>query len=77
MKSTGIVCKVDGLGRIVFPTELRRMLDITEKNSLEVYVDGASIVLEKYQPACIFCGDAEGVINFKGKSVCPNCVREL
>mgnify|MGYP000691305868 CR=1 FL=1 len=77
MKSTGIVRKVDELGRIVLPIELRRTLDIAEKDSLEIYVDGASIVLKKYQPACIFCDDAKDVINFKGKNVCPNCIREL
>ena len=76
-KSTGIVRKVDELGRIVLPIELRRTLDIAEKDSLEIYVDGASIVLKKYQPACIFCDDAKDVINFKGKNVCPNCIREL
>lgn len=77
MKSTGIVRKVDELGRIVLPIELRRTLDIAEKDSLEIYVDGASIVLKKYQPACIFCDDAKGVINFKGKNVCPHCLKEL
>jgi len=77
MKSTGIVRKVDELGRIVLPIELRRTLDIAEKDSLEIYVDGASIVLKKYQPACIFCDDAKGVVNFKGKNVCPHCIEEL
>ena len=77
MKSTGIVRKVDELGRIVLPIELRRTLDIAEKDSLEIYVDGASIVLKKYQPACIFRDDAKDVVNFKGKNVCPNCIREL
>ncbi len=77
MKSTGIVRKVDELGRIVLPIELRRTLDIAERDSLEIYVDSFSIVLRKYQPACIFCDDANGVINFKGKNVCPSCVKEL
>ena len=77
MKSTGIVRKVDELGRIVLPIGLRRTLDIAEKDALEIYVDGATIVLKKYQPACIFCDDATNVINFKGKNVCANCVREL
>ena len=77
MKSTGIVRKVDELGRIVLPIELRRTLDIAEKDSLEIYVDGPTIVLKKYQPACIFCDDARDVINFKGKNVCPNCIKEL
>jgi len=77
MKSTGIVRRVDELGRIVLPIELRRTLDITERDSLEIYVDGASIVLKKYQPACIFCNDARDVIVYKGKNICANCLREL
>lgn len=77
MKSTGIVRKVDELGRIVLPIELRRTLDINEKDSLEIYVDGASIVLRKYQPACIFCDDARDVISFHGKNICANCLKEL
>ena len=56
MKSTGIVRKVDELGRIVLPIELRRTLDIAEKDALEIYVEGESIVLRKYQAACVFCG---------------------
>lgn len=77
MKSTGIVRKVDELGRIVLPIELRRTLDIAERDSLEIYVDGPSIVLRKYQPACIFCDDAKNVISYKGKNVCPNCIKAL
>ncbi|MEG0597287.1 MAG: AbrB/MazE/SpoVT family DNA-binding domain-containing protein, partial [Oscillospiraceae bacterium] len=77
MKSTGIVRKVDELGRIVLPIELRRTLDIAEKDALEIYVDGASIVLKKYQPSCIFCDDARDVVNFKGRNICPACLKEL
>lgn len=77
MKSTGIVRKVDELGRIVLPIELRRTLDIAEKDALEIYVDESAIVLKKYQPACIFCGDAKDIINFKGKNICPACLEEL
>ncbi len=77
MKSTGIVRKVDELGRIVLPIELRRNLGIEEKDSLEIYVDGATVILKKYQPSCIFCDDAADVISFKGKNVCPKCMREL
>lgn len=68
MKSTGIVRKVDELGRIVLPIELRRTLDIAEKDSLEIYVDNDSIILRKYQPACIFCDNARDVLVFKGKT---------
>lgn len=77
MKSTGIVRKVDELGRIVLPIELRRTLDISERDALEIYVDGASIVLKKYQPACIFCDDAKDVTTYKGKNICAKCLKEL
>ena len=69
MKSTGIVRKVDELGRIVLPIELRRTMDIAEKDAIEIYVDGASIILRKYEPTCIFCGDAKNVINYRGKNI--------
>lgn len=77
MKSTGIVRKVDELGRIVLPIELRRTLDIAEKDALEIYVEGSTIVLKKHQPACIFCDSACDVITYKGKMVCASCVQEL
>lgn len=77
MKSTGIVRKVDELGRIVLPIELRRTLDIGERDALEIYVDENTIILKKYEPACIFCGNAKDVGNFKGKNICPDCINEL
>ncbi len=77
MKSTGIVRKVDELGRVVIPIELRRTLNIEEKDSLEIYVDGEHIILKKYEPACIFCGNAKDIINYKGKNICPICMGEL
>lgn len=77
MKSTGIVRKVDELGRVVIPIELRRTLEIAEKDALEIYVDGEQIILKKYAPACIFCGQAKDVEIFKGKNICPGCLDEL
>lgn len=77
MKSTGIVRKVDELGRVVIPIELRRTLGIDEKDSLEIYVDGEKIILRKYEPACIFCGNAENVLNYRGKNICENCLKQL
>lgn len=77
MKSTGIVRRVDELGRIVIPMELRRTLDITEKDALEIYVDGEQIILKKYEPACIFCGEAMGVEKYKGKNICKNCLEDI
>lgn len=77
MKSTGIVRKVDELGRIVIPKELRKTLMIEEGDSLAIYVDGEQIILKKYEPACIFCGEAEGLINYKGKNICKKCLKEM
>ena len=77
LKSTGIVRKVDELGRIVLPVELRRTLDINEKDTLEIYVDGSSVVLKKYRPTCIFCDSAKDLRVFRGKNVCPRCLREM
>jgi len=77
MKSTGIVRRVDELGRVVLPIELRRTLDIEIRSPLEIYVDGDLIILRKYEPACIFCGEAKDVINFKDKIICSDCLKEL
>ena len=77
MKATGIVRKVDELGRIVLPVEMRRTLDIAEKDALEIYVEGTSVILKKYKPSCIFCDSTKDITVFKGKNVCPKCLREL
>lgn len=77
MKSTGIVRKVDELGRIVLPIELRRTLEIAERDPLEIYVEGSTIILKKYEPACIFCGDAKDVVNYKGRNICRTCLDEM
>ncbi len=77
MKSTGIVRKVDELGRIVLPIELRRTLDIDIKDSLEIYVDDSKIILKKYEPTCIFCGDDKNIITYDDKNICKNCVEKI
>lgn len=77
MKSTGIVRKVDELGRIVLPIEMRRTLDIAEKDTLEVYVEGDSIILRKYQDACVFCDSVRDLVNYKGHCVCQDCIAML
>ena len=78
MKSTGIVRKIDQLGRVVLPKELRKALDLREdETSLEIYTEGEQIILKKYAPACVFCGEAKDVVNFKGKNICKACLREL
>lgn len=77
MKSTGIVRKIDELGRIVLPIELRRSLDIGKDDPVEIYVDGSSVILKKYEPACVFCGSSDRVKHFKDKNVCAECIAEL
>ena len=77
IKSTGIVRKVDELGRVVIPIELRRTLGIDEKDALEIYVDHEKIILKKYEPACVFCGNAEKIQVFKGKNVCAECAKSM
>ena len=76
MKSTGIVRKVDELGRIVLPIELRRTLDIAEKDALEIYVDGSTIVLKKFRPSCVFCDSSRDLVTYKDKNICPRCLRD-
>ena len=77
MKSTGIVRKVDELGRVVRPKELRSTSRISQKDPLEIYVEGESIILKKYEPCCIFCGSGTDVKFFKDKRVCQACIDEL
>lgn len=77
MKSTGIVRRVDELGRIVLPIEMRRTLDISEKDSLEIYVDGESVILKKYHPSCIFCNNADELTSYKGRNVCRKCLQGM
>ncbi len=78
MKATGIVRKIDNLGRIVVPKELRQTMNIDVKDPIEIYVDdNDKIILKKYEPACIFCGSAENTIEHKGKTVCEDCLHEM
>lgn len=77
MKATGIVRKVDELGRIVLPIELRRTLDIEIKDPVEIFTDGDYIMLKKYEPSCVFCGNSKNIHNLNGKNICEDCIEEL
>ena len=77
MGTAGIVRRLDELGRIVLPMELRKTLDLKVKDSIEITVDKGAIVLKKYSPACIFCGKETKVADFKGKNVCSKCLHEI
>lgn len=77
MKSTGVVRKLDRLGRIVLPMELRKNLEIDMCDALEIYVEGNSIVLKKHQPSCIFCGEDVNIANIEGKNICSKCLKQI
>ena len=77
MKSTGIIRKVDELGRIVIPIELRRTLDIAERDELEIFMDGDRIVLQKFAPFCVFCSSSYDLVSHKGKNVCRACISSM
>lgn len=77
IKSTGIVRKIDELGRIVLPIEIRRTLDIEIKDPIEIYTEGDKIILKKYQPSCLFCGSNKDLKQLKDKNVCLNCLEKL
>ena len=77
MKSTGIIRKVDDLGRIVLPIELRRTLDIAERDELEIFMEDDRIVLKKYEPACVFCSSEQGLISYRGKNICQECAKKI
>lgn len=78
LKSTGIVRKLDAMGRVVLPMETRRLFNLTAENSaVEIYRDEDSIILKKYVPSCIFCGNSDDVVEFMGEKVCRDCVEKL
>lgn len=76
MKATGMVRKIDSLGRIVLPKELRHTLVLPEETPIEIFVDGSTIILKKYEPGCIFCGTVTNK-QFKDKNVCDTCQQNI
>ena len=77
MKSTGIVRKVDELGRVVLPMELRNTFNINPKDPIEIYVDGDKIILRKHEPCCTLCGSAGESVIYNDKQICKACVEAL
>lgn len=77
MKSTGIVRKIDELGRIVLPAEMRKIFNINEKDAVEIFTKDDMIVLKKYDSACIFCGSLNDLKVFKEKNICQKCAKEV
>ncbi len=77
MKSTGMVRKVDELGRIVLPAEIRQSMDIQVKDALEIFTENDRIILQKYHPSCIFCNNVDDVVFFSDKRICRTCLEKL
>lgn len=77
MRSTGIVRKLDELGRITLPIELRRSLDVYDRDPLEIFVDDDTIILKKYNPADVFTGEMDELVEYKGKKVSKKSILEL
>ena len=77
IKSTGIVRRMDELGRVVIPMELRNQFKIAEKDTIEIFVDGSSIVLRKYEPNCIFCGSTKDLYEYNDKLICSKCAEKI
>lgn len=78
MKANGMLCKLDALGRVVLPVEMRKNLEIASKDGLEIYVDDEFIILKKHEPRCVFCGETQGKIHeIKGKNICDSCLDDL
>lgn len=78
MKATGMVRPIDEMGRVVIPKEIRKQLKVKNKvDSFEIYTDGDTIILKKFQPTCIFCGSLNDSVNLNGYNVCKDCIGRL
>ena len=77
MKSTGIIRRVDELGRVVIPIEIRNQFNILEKDPIEIYVEGSSIILKKFEPNCIFCGNTQDLLSYNDKLICSDCAKKI
>ncbi|MBP3496043.1 MAG: AbrB/MazE/SpoVT family DNA-binding domain-containing protein [Clostridia bacterium] len=77
MKSTGIVRKVDELGRLVLPMEIRNTFGIEPKDPIEIFVENNTIILKKYEPCCVLCGNSQDNVMLNGKQICKECVKKL
>ena len=77
MKSTGIIRRMDELGRVVIPIEIRNQFNIAEKDPMEIYVDGSSIILKKFEPNCIFCGNTKNLLEYNDKLICEKCKNKI
>lgn len=77
MKAAGFLCNIDNLGRIVIPAPLRKAYNFEKGEAIELFTDDQGIIMHKYQPSCIFCGNVEDITVFKGEKICSHCLEEI
>ncbi|WP_432649142.1 AbrB/MazE/SpoVT family DNA-binding domain-containing protein [Huintestinicola sp.] len=77
MKSSAITRQLDALGRVVIPIEMRRNLNIENRDSVEIYAEDDRIIIKKAGESCVFCGSAENLLIFKDRCVCSECLAQL
>ncbi|MDP4119472.1 MAG: AbrB/MazE/SpoVT family DNA-binding domain-containing protein [Bacillota bacterium] len=77
MKPSGFLVTIDKLGRIVIPAPLRKTYQLEKFDNVELFNDENGILMRKYQPCCIFCGNAENLRTFKGNNICGDCIKEM
>lgn len=77
MKATGILRRVDEMGRVVIPKELRESLELKSEDPIEIFVENDKIVLQKYEESCLFCDNSDNIIIYMGKRVCNSCLEEM
>lgn len=77
MKKTRSIRRIDNLGRIVIPMDMRRALEIAEWDELSISLSGNKVVIEKEKPACTFCGSVSSLTEMKEKFICKKCLQEL
>ena len=77
MEKISVVRKVDTLGRVVIPIEIRQIFDIKIKDGVEIFTEDNTIILKKYEPACVFCDEVRDVSDFMGKKICKDCLGSL
>ena len=77
MKSVGVVRKIDALGRVVLPIEIRRNLNLANEDCVEIFVEGDSVILKRWNPTCVFCGSTEQTKVYKEKVICESCLNDI
>lgn len=77
MKTTGIIRRIDELGRLVLPIELRRTLGLEVKDPVEIFIEGNRLVVKKYEDSCIFCGNNDQLVKYADKNICKSCIKEI